>query len=112
MSSKQVSSQRHVFDLAVTRVRTTVFIKPSKMFAWLNVKAPLGSAAASSAFLSLSFCPVLCCSCSLIFTMCVLHVHESFMTLCKHRKHGVHLSALLSLPKGDYRDGNLPNHIS
>lgn len=55
---KRVSSQRRVFVLPVTRVRTAVFIKPSKMFAWLDVKAPLGSAAASPAFsLSLSFLP-------------------------------------------------------
>lgn len=82
---KRVSNQRRVFVLPVTRVRTAVFIKPSKMFAWLDVKVPLGSAATSPAFsLSRRFSSVLCYPCSLIFAIYVPQAYESFMTLCQH----------------------------
>ncbi|EFN60387.1 hypothetical protein EAG_02099 [Camponotus floridanus] len=60
------------------------------MFAWLDVKVPLGSAATSPAFsLSRRFSSVLCYPCSLIFAIYVPQAYESFMTAlsaqCKNR---------------------------
>lgn len=108
---KRIRNQRRVFVLPVTRVRTAVFIKPSKMFAWLDVKAPLGSAATSPAFslsLSFLFCPLLSLFAHFHY---VPHAYESFMTFCQHSVKSTLSSHIVKLNLRTV-EGNLLDNIS
>lgn len=60
----------------LTRVRSAVFIKPSKMFAWLDVKAPLGSAACVLPPIFVAPASSLPPVCARSLVMYVPHAHE------------------------------------